>query len=94
MPDIKLRLKLPSAQAPGYLRFQQKITAFKDMLNGASRNLAEFESGIQVLVDMVEEPIDRVLAQQILMDLSLDDLSALVQRMERVGEPPLENKAA
>jgi len=94
MRDIKLRLKLPSAQAPGYLRFQQKITAFKDMLNGASRNSAEFESGIQVLVDMVEEPADRVQASEILMNLSLDELSALIQGMERVGEPPLANKAA
>ena len=94
MSDFKLRLKLPAARAPGYLRFQQKITAFKDMLNGASRNSAEFESGIQVLVDMVEEPADRVQASEILMNLSLDELSALIQGMERVGEPPLANKAA
>lgn len=65
----KLKLYIPSKDAPGYLRRQRRALKIADMAKD-SPSLENFDDMISFILDYVTEPADRERAKELLLDLS------------------------
>lgn len=74
----KLVFLAPSKSEPGYLRRQRRVIEAQQRLTD-EQTVAAFDAFIDVLLERVQEPVDRDEARELLLDLSEEELDSLAE---------------
>lgn len=84
----ELKVKFPGPDAPGYLKRARGLAAFGKLQNSpASCTPAEVDEAVDWLVSIVVEPKDRKKARQIILDLSVDELTQVFEQLQAGPDP-------